>query len=183
MQWYLSLCMSICVSTRLSCLFAGLSFFVFHVLGKNDWTLPRSVHMVKWKQCFLWGCCIIANPQVYSMQWHEVVWIVHSNISPFRNVLCVFWWLRRAVLCIMPGSSKSLCTYFSFFLFFFKWVPPNFIPQNQPAFLTSWEVCFGDGRWDQMRFHVGCIYTFRGLTFLFTDFFSFLLWWQLCIPK
>lgn len=77
-----------------------------------------------------------------------------KNISPLGNI---HFFLM--VLCILPGSSKSLCIYF---FSFFKWVPPNIVPKNQPAFLTSWEVCFGDGRWDRMRFHVGYIYTFWG---------------------
>lgn len=69
---------------------------------------------------------------------------------------------------------------------FFKWVPPDIVPRNQPAVLTPWEFCFRHGWRDQTRFHVGDIDTFRGSTFLFTDdilYFFFLLWWQLCIPK
>lgn len=65
--------------------------------------------------------------------------------------------------------------YLLFFFFFFKRVPPNIVPPNQPAFPAFWEVCFGNGRWDQMRFHVSYIYTFWGSTFLFTDYIFYFI--------
>lgn len=54
--------------------------------------------------------------------------------------------VRYAVLCILPGSNKSLL--YQFFFLLFKRLPPNNINQ------LSQNSVFGDWRSAQIRFHV-----------------------------
>lgn len=87
---------------------------------------------------------------------------------PSKTYTVYFLMARHTVLNILPGSSKSLCIYFFFLLFIACHL--TLYPKTNHLFFHFLKIlCFGDGTWDQVRFHVSYIYTFRRSTFLFTD--------------
>lgn len=59
-----------------------------------------------------------------SMQRHQIVWTVYSRTFPqehFQDIYTLYFLMAtHAVLCLFPGSSKSLCI--SFFFFFFSFL-------------------------------------------------------------
>lgn len=180
MQWCLYVCLSVCMCIYLStCLFWSVIFFSF-IGGKKMtglcWGQYTCSNIV--------GCRIIAHPHVClcsDIKSFGLYTLEHFPVKKYT--LCIFWWVHMLFMLISRVQKEPL--YLLFFFFFFYECHPTLYPQNKPAFFISWEVCFGDGRWDQIRFHV--VDTFWGSTFLFTDyilyFFFFLLWWQLCISR
>ena len=125
-------CLAVCMCIYLStCLFWSVIFFSFIVGRKIDWTLLRSIHMLKYNR--LSNHC---SSTCLSMQRHQIVWTVYSRTFPRKEIYTLYFLMAtHAVLCLFPGSSKSLCIYFFFFFFFFTSATQHCTPRTNQLFL------------------------------------------------
>lgn len=170
------------LSNRLSSIFAVI---YYHLLEKKSW-LDFSKVSTRAEIKNIVGRRIIANPHVCSMQCHQIGLYIQKHFHS-KNYTVYFLMARHAVVCVLPGSSKSLCIYF--FSFLSTSATWHRTPKTTKLFSLPEKSVLEMEDETNTRFHVDYIYTSWGSTFLFTDntlyfyFIFFLLWWQLCIPK
>lgn len=122
----LFVCLYVYISVHLSVL---VCHFLFIYWGeKNDWTLLRSIHMLKYSR--LSNHC---SSTCLSMQRHQIVWTVYSRTFPRKEIYTVYFLMgTHAVYAYFQGPERAFVS--TFFFFFFLRVPPNIVPSEQTSF-------------------------------------------------
>lgn len=107
----LFVCLYVYISVHLSVL---VCHFLFIYWGeKNDWTLLRSIHMLKYSR--LSNHC---SSTCLSMQRHQIVWTVYSRTFPRKEIYTVYFLMgTHAVYAYFQGPERAFVSTFFFFFF------------------------------------------------------------------